>query len=69
MWFWVDGLQAGAHPLCLKAEAVLQRLRVGLGVLAAPRQAGRARAQARRLLLQLPALLLQVELCLYTPHS
>ena len=62
-------MQAGAHPLCLKAEAVLQRLRIGLSILAAPRQVVHPRAKACRPLLQLAALLIQVELCLRTPAT
>ena len=65
----IRGRRSGAHPLCFKAQAVLQRLCISLSVLTAPRQVVHLCAQACCLLLQLVTLLLQMELCLHTPGT
>ena len=62
-----DSWTVTAHPLCFEAQAVLQRLCIGLSVLAVPRQAVHFPAQACCPLLQLLALLLQMELRLCDP--
>ena len=62
-------MEVGAYPLRLKAQAVLQRLRISLSVLAAPRQVVHPCAQACRPLLQLAALLIQMEFRLRTPGT